>query len=49
VVAPNTGYFAVEMDSATGDLYCVTADEETNAPEFTLDAQGNLYYEIKED
>ena len=49
VVAPNTGYFAIEMDSATGDLFCVTADEETNVPQFTLDAQGNLYYEIKED
>ena len=48
VVAPNTGFYAIEMDSLTGNLYCVTADEETNAPKFTLDQKGNLYYEIKE-
>lgn len=43
-----TGYFALEMDSATGDLYCV-AEEGVNAPTFSLDANGNIYYEIKED
>ena len=43
-----TGYFALELDSATGDLYCV-AEEGVTAPTFTLDAQGNIYHEIKED
>ena len=42
-----TGYFALEMDSATGDLYCVT-EEGTTAPNFSLDESGNIYYEIKE-
>ena len=42
-----TGYFALEMDSATGDLYCV-AEEGAKAPAFTMDGDGNIYYEIKE-
>lgn len=42
-----TGYFALEMDSATGDLYCV-AEEGATAPTFGLDETGNIYYEIKE-
>ena len=42
-----TGYFALELNSATGDLYCV-AEEGANAPTFSLDANGNIYYEIKE-
>ena len=42
-----TGYFALEMDSATGDLYCV-AEEGAKAPAFTMDGNGNIYYEIKE-
>lgn len=42
-----TGYFAIEMDSGTGDLYCV-AEEGATAPTFTLDVNGNIYYEIKE-
>lgn len=42
-----TGYFALEMDSATGDLYCVT-EEGVTAPTFTMDEDGNIYYEIKE-
>jgi hypothetical protein len=42
-----SGYFALEMNSATGDLYCV-AEEGATAPQFTLDGQGDLYYEIKE-
>ena len=42
-----SGYFALELDSATGDLYCVT-DEGVTAPTFTLDDEGNLYYEIQE-
>ena len=42
-----TGYFALEMDSATGDLYCV-AEEGVSAPTFTLDENGNIYHEIKE-
>ena len=48
VIAPTSGYFALEVNSATGDLYCVT-EENANAPTFTLDAMGNIYYEIKED
>ena len=43
-----TGYFALEMDSATGDLYCV-AEEGVTAPTFSMDASGNIYYEIKEE
>ena len=42
-----TGYFALEMDSATGDLYCVT-EEGVTAPTFTMDESGNIYHEIKE-
>jgi hypothetical protein len=42
-----TGYFALEMDSATGDLYCVT-EEGVTAPTFTMDENGNIYHEIKE-
>jgi hypothetical protein len=41
------GYFALEMDSATGDLYCV-AGEGAKAPLFTMDDSGNIYYEIEE-
>ena len=48
VVSPNTGYYALEVDSATGDLYFVSNDEEPNCP-LALDEDGNLYYEIKED
>lgn len=43
-----TGYFALEVDNGTGNLYCVT-EENASAPTFSLDANGNLYYEIKED
>ena len=46
VIAPTNGYFALEMDSATGDLYCVT-EENASAPTFTLE-DGKLYYEIEE-
>lgn len=42
-----TGFFALEMDSATGDLYCVT-EEGVTAPTFSMDSQGNIYHEIKE-
>lgn len=56
VYAPTIGYFALEVDSATGNIYCVTEDAhpideggETTAPRFAMDEQGNLYYEIKED
>ena len=42
-----SGYFALEVDTTTGDLYCITADD-ANAPQFTLDDDGNIYYEIKE-
>ena len=48
VIAPTSGYFALEVNSATGDLYCVT-EENASAPTFSLDGRGNLYYEIKED
>ena len=41
------GYFALEMDSATGDLYCVAA-EGAKAPSFVMDEFGNIYYEIEE-
>ena len=41
------GYFALEMDSATGDLYCV-AEEGAKAPSFAMDESGNIYYEIEE-
>lgn len=47
VAAPDNGYFALEVDSATGDLYFVSPDEEADCP-FVLDEDGNLYYEIKE-
>ena len=42
-----SGYFAIEMDSATGNLYCV-AEEGSKAPTFSMDGNGNIYYEIKE-
>lgn len=47
VIVPTTGHYVLEVDSATGDLYCVTDDGET-APTFTMDDEGNLYYEIME-
>ena len=47
VVVNPKGYFALELDSATGDLYFVAEDEEAECP-FVLDDDGNLYYEIKE-
>lgn len=46
VIVPANGFFALEMDSATGDLYCVT-EENASAPTFTLE-DGKLYYEIEE-
>jgi hypothetical protein len=46
VIVPVNGFFALEVDSATGDLYCVT-EENASAPTFTLE-DGNLYYEIEE-
>lgn len=42
-----TGYFALEVNSANGDLYCIT-EEGVTAPTFTMDDQGNIYHEIKE-
>lgn len=48
VIAPTSGYFALEVNSENGDLYCVT-EEGTTAPTFSLDEKGDLYYEIKED
>lgn len=46
VIAPTKGFFALEIDSATGGLYCVT-EENASAPTFTLE-DGKLYYEIEE-
>ena len=46
IVSPE-GYFALEVDSATGDLYFVTEDETLECP-FVLDEDGNLFYEIME-
>lgn len=46
VIVPTNGFFALEMDSATGDLYCITA-ENAPASHFTLE-DGKLYYEIEE-
>ena len=48
VVVPASGFFALEVDSDTGDLYCVTSDDSTEN-NFILDEEGNLYYEIKEE
>lgn len=48
VTVPAVGFFSLEVDSQTGDLYCVTA-EETNVAPFILESNGDLYYEIKED
>lgn len=48
VIIPTKSFFALEVDSATGDLYFVSEDESTESP-FVLDEDGNLYYEIKED
>lgn len=47
VVVSTSGFFVLEVDSATGDLYCVTTSEMTHSP-FVLEANGDLYYEIKE-
>lgn len=47
VIAPISSYFVLEVDSATGDLYCITK-EEAIMPTFSMDEYGNLYYEIKE-
>lgn len=46
IVSPE-GHFALEVDSATGDLYFVTEDEKLECP-FVLDEDGNLFYEIME-
>ena len=47
VVVNPDGYFVLEVDSATGDLYFVAEDEVAECP-FVLDEDGNLFYEIKE-
>lgn len=49
VIAPTVGYFALEVDSATGNIYAVTEDASPRRPMFTMDEDGNLYYEIEED
>ena len=48
VTVPASGFFTLEVVSETGDLYCVT-NSETDENNFTLDEDGNLYYEIKEE
>lgn len=48
VIVPTSGFFALELDSATGDIYFVSDNEATESP-FVLDEEGNLYYEIKGD
>lgn len=47
VVAPNQGFYALEVDSSNGDLYCIS-EEGANAPTFSMDTKGDIYYEIKE-
>lgn len=55
VIAPASGHFVLEVDSATGNLYCVTEDAQLIAEDggatvspLTMDEHGNLYYEIRE-
>lgn len=45
IVVPTSGFFVLEVDSATGDLYCVTTSEMPHSP-FVLESNGDLYYEI---
>lgn len=42
VIAPNSGFYVLTVDSATGDLFVVYNDGET-PPQFELDGDGNLY------
>lgn len=41
------GYFSLEVDSATGDLYCVTQKDVAEVP-FVLEENGDLYYVFEE-
>lgn len=41
------GYFSLEVDSATGDLYCVTQEDVAEVP-FVLEENGDLYYVFEE-
>ncbi len=41
------GYFSLEVDSATGDLYCVTQEDVEEVP-FVLEENGDLYYVFEE-
>jgi hypothetical protein len=45
-MAPTTGFFALEVDSSTGNLYCVTNDDIPDDA-FFLDEEGNLYYTVE--
>lgn len=45
VTVPISGFFVLEVDSETGDLYCVTNDDDDAA--FSLDENGDLYYVIE--
>ena len=47
VYAPSAGFFVLEVDSATGDLYCLTMDGI--APAISIDETGNIFFEIKEE
>lgn len=46
VSIPTSAFFVLEVDSGTGNLYCVTNSNE--AQPFSMDANGNLYYEVEE-
>lgn len=48
VTVPTSGFFTLEVDSATGDLYCLTADDAQGSP-FVLEEDGSLYYTIEEE
>lgn len=45
VMAPASGFFALWVDSETGNLYCDYTDEDT-PPQFELDENGDLYMDI---
>lgn len=42
VIAPNSGLYALTVDSSTGDLFVIYNDGDT-PPQFELDGDGNLY------
>ena len=46
VSIPTSAFFVLEVDSDTGNLYCITNSNESQP--FSMDANGNLYYEVEE-